>query len=269
MRRDSIANTVLVATTLCIVCSVIVATAAVQLRGIQKANQLIDQRKNVLIAAGLFNSKENSLADVEPLFDQYIERELIELGTGKVVGPSEVDPEQYSQRDAPKDPELSEPVEPREGLGGIKRREKYSFVYLVRSESGEIEQVVLPVYGKGLWSTLYGFLAIDTDGETVRGISFYEHGETPGLGAEVENPRWQEIWNGKKLYNEEGEPVIRVTKGKVSESAPDAEHYIDGLSGATITSNGVTQLVQYWVGPHAFGPYLKQLQNSGEGEPNG
>ncbi len=123
-------------------------------------------------------------------------------------------------------------------------------------------QYVVPIYGKGLWSTLYGFIAIDADGKTIRGITFYEHKETPGLGGEVDNADWKAKWGNPELpkyaYDDEGHVAIRVMKGSINPSDDDAKYKIDGLSGATITSRGVTNLVQYWLGDDGFGPYLKK-----------
>jgi len=260
MARDSVSRTLLVATVLCVVCSVLVASAAVGLRTRQEANKLEDQRKNVLLAADLFDEEKNQPEEVNDIFHERIERVLIDLETGEPATSGAVDPETYDQRKASRNPKLSAPVEPPNGLGGIKRREKYAFVYEAKDQSGRIDQLVLPIYGKGLWSTLYGFIAVDSDGNTVRGITFYEHGETPGLGGEVDNPHWKALWNGKKLFDESGQIEIDVIKGVVSEGTENAQYKIDGLSGATITSNGVEQLVRYWVGPDAFGPFLEKLR---------
>lgn len=260
MARDSVSRTLLVATVLCVVCSVLVASAAVGLRTRQEANKLEDQRKNVLLAADLFDEEKNQPEEVNDIFHERIERVLIDLETGEPATSGAVDPETYDQRKASRNPKLSAPVEPPNGLGGIKRREKYAFVYEAKDQSGRIDQLVLPIYGKGLWSTLYGFIAVDSDGKTVRGITFYEHGETPGLGGEVDNPHWKALWNGKKLFDESGQIEIEVIKGVVSEGTENAQYKIDGLSGATITSNGVEQLVRYWVGPDAFGPFLEKLR---------
>lgn len=269
MARDSISHTLLVATVLCIVCSVLVAGAAVGLRSRQEANKEQDQKKNVLIAAGLYDEEKQASNVVDAIFDSSITRVLIDLETGEPVDAEVIDPTSYDQREAARKPELSAAVQPRDGLGGIKRREKYAFVYEVKNDSGEVDRVVLPIYGKGLWSTLYGFLAVSSDASTVGGVTFYEHGETPGLGGEVDNPRWKSKWHGKKLFDENGEIKIEVIKGTVVESTADAEYKIDGLSGATITSNGVERLVQYWIGPDGFGPFLKKLRQSEGGGPRG
>jgi len=269
MNRDSFSQTILVATILCVVCSVLVAGAAVGLRSKQEANKQLDKKKNVLLAAGFSDAKQLSSAEVDEKFETSIERVLIDLDTGESPDSSIVDAETYDPREAARISELSDPIEPPTGLGGIKRREKYAFVYRVKGESGAIEKVVLPIYGKGLWSTLYGFIAVSTDATSVEGITFYQHGETPGLGAEIENTKWQDGWKGKQLKDENGEIAIEVIKGTVNSESATAKYQVDGLSGATITSSGVSQLVRYWMGPHAFGPYLDKLKKSGSGDSNG
>ena len=150
----------------------------------------------------------------------------------------------------------------REDLAGIKRREKLSLIFFVK-KGKEIEQIVLPVNGKGLWSTLYGFIALEGDMNTVSGLTFYQHGETPGLGGEVDNPAWKAKWVGKMAFGEDLEPQLEVIKGTVDPGGKRAAHQVDGLSGATITSLGVTNLLRYWLGDHGFGPFLKRLRKEG------
>ena len=123
----------------------------------------------------------------------------------------------------------------------------------------KIESLILPMHGKGLWSTLYGFLAVESDAQTVSGIVFYEHAETPGLGGEVDNPRWRSTWKGRKVYGDDGQPKIEVIKGAAGSASSDPFH-VDGLSGATITSRGVSYLVQFWMGDDGFKPYLTRFK---------
>ena len=128
-------------------------------------------------------------------------------------------------------------------------------VFLVRS-NGEIEQVILPVQGAGLWGTMYGYLAVEADGRTARGLQFYQHIETPGLGDGVDKPAWQAQWRGKRLFDDNGDPLIEVVKGP----APSGSDYqIDGLAGATLTGRGVSIFVRHWIGPEGYGPFLKSL----------
>jgi Na+-transporting NADH:ubiquinone oxidoreductase subunit C len=151
-------------------------------------------------------------------------------------------------------------------FASVGRRAKYAPVFRVKREGGNgIEAVILPVHGYGLWSTLYGFLALDLDLNTIRGLTFYEHGETPGLGGEVDNPRWKHLWVGKKAFDENGDLRIAVIKGQVNPSAPAAKYEVDGISGATLTSRGVSNLIRFWLGDEGFGPYLDRLRATGVG----
>ena len=253
MKRDSVLGTLFVAAGLCIVCSVLVSTAAVGLRPRQVANKQLFQKKNILLAVGLIKDGEKVSADkINKLFEN-IETAVVDLDTGQPT--DAVDAATYDQKKAARDPNLSVPTE---GLNGFQTREKYSLVYLLR-DNGKISKIVLPVYGKGLWSTLYGYLALESDKNTIAGLTFYEHKETPGLGGEVDNPVWKAKWVGKKVNNDENEIVIEVVKGTADPSSDSAEHQIDGLSGATITSRGISNLVQYWMSAQGFGKYLEQL----------
>lgn len=255
--NDTIKKTVTVTLLLCIVCSVVVSTAAVLLRPMQQANQELDFRSNILAAAGL-QGEEGS---VDEIFAERVEARVVDLKTGEFTDAK--DPADYDQWAAAKDPSQSMNLSQDQDIAGIGRREQYAEVYMIRSPEGELESVVLPVRGYGLWSTLYGFMAVEPDGNTVAGLTFYEHAETPGLGGEVDNPKWKSIWEGKKIYGEDNNVQLSVVKGSVESSAPNAEHKVDGLSGATLTSKGVDNLVEFWLGDMGFKPFLKNLR---EGE---
>ncbi len=282
MKRDSVPHTLLVATLLCVVCSVFVAGAAVGLRPRQLANKQLDQKKNVLIVSGIVGAddivqqgkqkgKTATSSTINQLFKERIQKRLIDLKTGEPVDPKIVDGATYDPRAAARDSERSIFIKPSDDLARIKRREKFAFVYEVLGPEGNLTQIVLPIYGKGLWSTLYGLLALATDGTTVLGITFYEHGETPGLGAEIENPTWRALWPGKQVFDENGEIELEVIRGKPSPDDPNIKYEVDGISGATITSEGVSNLIRYWLGPDAFGPYLQKLhrQSLAEGANDG
>ncbi len=259
-QRDSLGYTVGVAAVLCVACSLAVSAAAVALRPYQETNKALDRQRNILDAAGLalgekgYLANHLSKADIADLYTR-VEERLVNLDTGEYE--TGLDPEKYDPKDAAKKEATSDPVDDPKHPIGLARREKIARVYLVRDpKTKAISQVVLPVYGKGLWSTLYGFLAVKKDLQTVQGLTFYEHSETPGLGGEVDNPGWKAQWVGLKLYDDEGNPVAAVAKGP---APPDSQHLVDGLSGATITSNGVTNLVEYWTGPDGYREYLKKL----------
>lgn len=263
---NSISGTLTVATVLCVVCSVVVAGAAVGLRGKIEANKTLDRQKNVVLAAGLLKKEELSRESVNELFKEggRIRKELIDLETGQPVTEEQLEElSDYDPREAAKNPKLSVDIPSDADDAGIKRREKFAYVYKVVGDSGKLEQIVIPIYGKGLWSTLYGFIALEKNINTVDGITYYEHGETPGLGAEIQNPDWQAKWVDKTVYDN-GEVELSVIKGAVDATSDTAAYQVDGLSGATITSNGVTNMIHYWLGPDAFGPYLDSLRSGEE-----
>jgi Na+-transporting NADH:ubiquinone oxidoreductase subunit C len=249
-----------VATLLCVVCSVFVSTAAVYLRPLQKENKLREMRRNILSAAGIYDPEK-------PLDEQFqrVETRLVDLETGTYVDAGEQELAEFDQPAAAKDPASSITIEPDKDLGGLRRRETRSLVYLV-SKGGELDQIVLPVRGKGLWSTVYGFIAMDKDASTIRGITFYEHGETPGLGGEIDNPSWKAQWQDKRAFDDQGEVRVEVVRGMVDRERPEAVHQIDGLAGATITSRGVSNFVRYWLGDDGFGPFLSRMGKAEETE---
>ncbi|WP_290652454.1 Na(+)-translocating NADH-quinone reductase subunit C [Aquisalimonas sp.] len=249
--KESIGNTLRVALFVCLVCAVVVATAAVGLRPLQHENFMQYRQIHVLQAAGLYEPG----MDVRAAFET-VERRFVDIDSGEYVDK----PDDYDQRQAARDPELSRPVSP--DPAGIRRQAQVAEVFLARGEDGEVRRIILPVHGYGLWSTMYGFLALEPDANTVAGIGFFEHGETPGLGGEIDNPRWQQNWEGKRLFDEDGEVAIRVVKGAVGDGEPDEEHKIDGLSGATLTANGVNHLVRFWVSEAGFGPYLERMREA-------
>jgi Na+-transporting NADH:ubiquinone oxidoreductase subunit C len=250
--NDSIKKTLIVAFSLCIVCSVIVSTAAVVLKPIQEVNKTLDRKRNILAAAGMLDESR----DVEEQFAQVTTR-VVDLRTGRFT--DEVDAAKYDQRKAAKDPSASDKLTAEQDQANVSRREHFATIYLVQDEAGTIDKIILPIHGYGLWSTLYGFIALEADGNTVAGLGFYEHGETPGLGGEVDNPRWKGVWPGKQVYRD-GEVAVGLIKGAVDSNNANAAWQIDGLAGATLTARGVTNLVQFWLGENGFEPFLNNLK---------
>jgi Na+-transporting NADH:ubiquinone oxidoreductase subunit C len=255
--NESVGRTLLVALVVCLVCAVVVATAAVALRPVQQKNQILDRRINILQAARMYQPG----MDVDAAF-QSIERKFVELESGEYVE----EPESYDHLKAAKDPQRSERLSGAEDIASIKTQENVGEVYLAYDDQHRLTRIILPVRGYGLWSTLYGFLALQPDARTVSGLGFYQHGETPGLGGQVDDPNWKSMWDGKKLYDENGEVAISVIKGHVDGDEPRARYQVDGLAGATITSKGVNNLVRFWVSDKGFGPYLKRMQQQFESE---
>ena len=246
--KDSMSNIIVVALLVCLACSVVVSSAAVFLKPQRLANKELDRNKNILEAAGLYNKQEATGGeDINGLIGNF-EIRMVDLEEKRLLSELEVsdlglDVTTYDQRKASKDPATSKALTKAQDIASISRRARYSVIYLLK-EAGEVSKVVVPVHGYGLWSTLYGYLAIDGDLQTVSGITFYEHGETAGLGGEVDNPRWKASWAGKSIYSG-GEVKLGVIKGSVNPSSPNAAYQIDGLSGATLTSVGVDNLVKY------------------------
>lgn len=249
--QDSIGKTLTVALLLCIVCSVIVSGAAVSLRPMQEANKDQDKKKNILLAAGLYQES----VSVDEQFAA-IQTKMVDLSTGLFVDGEDVD--SFDQRKAAKDPKQSRVLTDDEDLANISRRENHALVYIVESE-GRMDKMILPIHGYGLWSTLYGFVALESDLNTVAGLGFYDHGETPGLGGEVDNPRWKAIWPGKKVYRD-GDVALALLKGAVNPSSTDIAYQVDGLSGATLTSKGVSNLLAFWLGKDGFQTFLSNYK---------
>lgn len=260
--KDSIKNVLLVSLLVCFVCSVVVSGSAVLLKPERMANKALDRNKNILQAAGLYDRETAGDVDVVGLFEKF-EIRLVDLEEKRLLSALEaadlgIDPATYDQRKASKVPDLSKELGPAEDIASISRRARYSVVYILK-EAGQISRIVIPVHGYGLWSTLYGFIALEADMNTVSGITFYEHGETAGLGGEVDNPKWKALWQGKQVYKD-GSVQLKVIKGNVDPASRNAMYQVDGLSGATLTSRGVQNLVAYWLGEEGFGPVLKDLR---------
>lgn len=248
---DSVPKTVFVAVSLCLVASMFVSAAAVSLRPTQEINKLKDKQVNILQVAGVYEPG----VDVLEAFGAF-EPQVLEIATGEFT--DQFDATTFDDRAAADDPALSVALD--DDPASIGRQAKYVTVYLLRDEAGEIDKVILPIHGYGLWSTLYGFIALEENGNDIFGLQFYEHAETPGLGAEVDNPRWRAMWSGKRLNDDAGELQITVAK---TAPAAGADYHIDALSGATLTSVGVDNLVRFWMGETGYASFLAKLQ-SGE-----
>lgn len=249
--EPSALRALLLALVVCGVCSAVVTTAVVTLRPFQVANQRAENRAKV---AALLSGLEGVSAMLEGSTEAGARRaelavRVVELGTGEYA--PAMDPDAL----------LETPVDEREGSAlpagedpaGIGWMPRYAPVYELLRE-GAVETVVLPVHGDGYLATIRGFLAVAGDGNTVRGITFTEHEETPGLGGEIDSDAWQARWRGKELRGPEGEIRIRVV-----EDAGSSPFRVQGIGGATKTGNGVSEMVRFWVGPRGFGPYLARI----------
>lgn len=256
--KDSTQRTLIVALLLCVACSILVSSAAVILKPMQDTNRILDRNKNILSAAGLYDESVHSNADVADLFAQFTPR-IVDLGEGRLLDSDEVTDlginiATYDQRLVINNPDYAETIPDEQDVADIRRRVTYPMIY-VMEQGGELDTIVLPVNGYGLWGIMYGFLALEGDANTVKGLAFYEMKETPGLGAEVSNPNWRALWPGKRIYDDSGTVALNVGRGSAG------EHQVDGLAGATLTTRGVDNLIQYWLGADGYGPLLETLRN--------
>ena len=228
----------------CITCAVIVSVTAVSVRPEQNLNIENEKKLKILAAAGVVtNEVDKEFSKIETLYIDFVSNQLIQIDGN------------YDHIKASASAESSSIIPKKQDIAILKRRENVAPIYVWYSEEKQIQKVVLPIRGYGLWGTLYGYISLDADLNTVKGIEYYDHKETPGLGGEVDSPAWKSDWNGKKVYNSSGEVILYVTKGPSSE-----DYEIDGISGATLTSNGVTNMIRYWLGENGYGPVLQQLR---------
>lgn len=252
-KRETPLRTLWITLVMCLVCSVVVTAAAVLLRPWQEENRERDRQQNILAIAGLYQPG----LDVPTVFDERVSPLLVDLKTGRFS--EAFDPARFDPLAAARDPALSQALSKAEDPASIRRRERHSVVYRVEKPDASLVWV-LPVRGYGLWSTMYGFVALESDLQTVAGFGFYEQGETAGLGGEVDNPAWKAQWPGKQLLDEDGNLALQVIKGHADPAGPAFRQQVDGVAGATLTMNGVNHLLRFWLGEQGFGPFLKNLK---------
>ncbi len=257
MSNDNTKKTIIVALGVCLVCSILVSTAAVSLRQIQKENKKRERLRNILVAGDLW--KKN--IDIEKAYRDNILPVIVDVSSGDVVPETDytdrLHPDKFDINAMAKDGEYGQKVDSKQDLAKLKRMPRYMAIYQVM-KNDDVSKLILPVYGQGLWGTMYGFIALDKDLHTITGFTFYEHEETPGLGGEVDNPRWKKIWVGKQAYDVNGQVIIRVIKGIVDPTRAEAIHQVDGLSGSTLTTRKVDNLVRFWLGDNGYGPYIQK-----------
>ena len=257
--KSNNAKTISVALTLCLVCSVLVSAAAVGLKPAQVENARLDRNKNILVAAGMYDAESDTADDVTERFKDF-EVKVIDLNKGNYVDDDALkaagipDRNNYDASQATKNKALSDDLGDNDPAS-IGRKPKYAKVYVKNDDAGKPEMVVLPIQGYGLWGTIYGFLTLESDMNTIKGISFYEHKETPGLGARIEEPKWRAMWTGIHSYDENGDVATGVTK-----AGNPKDNWVDGISGATLTSRGVSNMIQFWLGEQGYKPYLDLLR---------
>ena len=252
----SVRYVLLFSAAVCGVCAIFVSSLAVGLRDRQEANELLFKQRNVLEASGLIETGGGSSAEtITTLYDERVVPVVIDLESGKEV--SDIDPATFDQQAEKKDPGRSRAAA--KNGASIKRVPIHAQIFKVKDDAGAVSMVIVPIEGYGLWSTLYGFIALDADTRTVRGLTYYQHGETPGLGGEVDNPNWKALWPDRLAFDEDWKVKIQVIKGPAGKPADDP-YRVDGLSGATITARGVTEMLKFWLGPDGFGPFLENFR---------
>ncbi|KEY91542.1 Na(+)-translocating NADH-quinone reductase subunit C [Candidatus Photodesmus blepharus] len=249
--NDSVEKTIFFVVILSLVCSMVVSTVSVVLRGQHKINTVLDKQSKIIEISGIdFLGKK-----VHEVFAKHIEPRLVDFDSGDFVdGNAKI----YDQRQAAKDLTRSIKLTYEQDEAKIFRRANVGVVYLVKDDH-KISRVIIPIHGSGLWSMMYAFVAIQIDGNTVAAVTYYEQGETPGLGGEVENPTWSAKFVGKKLFDVEDKPAIKIVKkGSIT-----SEYSVDGISGATLTSNAVQRTFNFWLGDMGFGPFLSKVRSQG------
>jgi Na+-transporting NADH:ubiquinone oxidoreductase subunit C len=260
MRTDGPAYTIGFAAVVCIVCSLFVASANVLLKDAQRQAKTEYIQKTVLLEVTQLVPLEGAgHADRDELFRTRIRARLVDLASGEYVDDPAIDPMRYDQRAARNDPKRSRKAP--ENDAEVARVPNVAVVYQ-RLDDGVPVQVVLPIEGQGLYSEMFGFISLDRDGTTIRGLAYYEQGETPGLGGEVANPKWRALWPGRKAFDNDWEPAIELKKGGAGPPETDP-HRVDAISGATVTSYAVADMLSFWLGESGFGPYLARTREKG------
>ena len=253
-KKETFGGTLIFVFIICLVCAALVSISAVGLKPLQQANKLLDKQTKILEASGLL---EKAGTDIVGTYNQFVVAKMIDLDTGAIIKDASVEEidlfdERADSRNAAKS------SKPKNDIAGINRRANHAVVYLVNNEQGQLNTLVLPIVGLGLWDLMYGFVGLEPDLNTVRSVIYSDLKETPGLGAEELNPRWKALWPGKKMFNGKGETVIKVVKGGAKKGDV---HGVDALSGATLTSNGVQRTLHFWLGDEGYGPFITKFRS--------
>jgi len=259
MPDESMKKTIIVALAVCIACSLLVSTAEVTLRDFRYKNKKLDRIRNILRAAELPDGRDEAVK----VYEERVRPVLVDLRSGKPVPRNEFNEllniDSFDIRKLAADSRYGRSIPKGKDIAGLGRVTSYMPIYFIL-DGEEVRSIVFPIIGHGIWSTLYGFIALERNLKTVRGFTIYEHGETPGLGGEVDNPRWKKTWKGKQAFDEEGNLRISVIKGDVDSSRPNAAFQIEGLSGATLTTHGVDGMVRFWLGENGYSTLIQKLR---------
>jgi Na+-transporting NADH:ubiquinone oxidoreductase subunit C len=255
--NDSPQKAILVVTLVALVCSVLVSTAAITLRPIQERNQLVERSRNVISLTGLVSPDQRLGGEQVLAAVEHLDIRLVDIDAGKFE--ETLDALSFDERAAATDPQSSVPIPEALDTARLGRRPKFVVAYLVW-QAGALERIILPIYGQGMWSTLYGYIALGSDLNRIEAVSFYEQAETAGLGDQVTRADWQAQWRQRRIYDAAGQVRFRVAPGPVPAGSPAAAFEVDGMTGATVTGSAVTALIEYWFGPHGYAPFLASLR---------
>lgn len=252
--NDNVLKTFVVALCVALVSATVVSITAVTLKPRQLAN--LERERQARMQALIASLP--GLSDILAASGGVVEVRLVDLATGRFT--RNVDPTTFDPRAAAANPDLSIAL-PREiDIAHIGRRANLAPVYLLRRNQA-LALIVLPMHGTGYQSTIRAYLALKGDLGEVAAFTVYEQGETPGLGARIMEPAWQARWTGKRLSDETGAARLSVARGESG-----GPHEVDGITGATRTTSGITDMLRFWLGTHGFGPFLDRLR-SGEVTP--
>ena len=249
-KSESFGGTRIFVFIICLVCAALVSFSAVSLKPMQKANKLLDRQTKILEASNLL---ETAGTDIVGTYDKFVVAKMVDLDTGEFI---EGDVNEFDERRDSRD--LTNSSKPKNDIAGINRRSNRAVVYFVNNEHGKLETIVLPIIGSGLWDLMYGFVGLAKDLNTVKSVIYSDLKETPGLGAEVLNPRWKALWPGKKMYDAENNIAIKIVKGGAKKGDV---HGVDALSGATLTSKGVERTLHFWLGNEGYGPFITKFRS--------
>ena len=257
MSNDTPSKAILVVLLTAFVCSSLVSAAVVVLRPIQLNNQMLDRSRNIMQLTGLV-PRGQAIKD-DDMLELYKSLDLRIINIDAASFDQEIDPDTFDKRRAQNDPERSVAIPSAQDQANLGRRSRFAPVYIVWNEEG-FDRLILPVRGAGMWSMLYGYIALEPDLNTISGMTFYEQNETPGLGDQITHPHWLAQWQGRQLYDHKGKPRFRINEGTVQPGTGTEKYEVDALTGATVTANAVTSLIHYWFGPHGYQPFLLAMR---------
>jgi Na+-transporting NADH:ubiquinone oxidoreductase subunit C len=217
MDRNSNTYTFIYAAAMVILVAAILASVAMALRPLQNTNIEVEKKQNILASVNIESTAENA----EEIYAEKIQNQYVINSEGEVV----------EGRDAFEVDLKKQQAKPLE--------ERLLPVYECQTEEGL--KYIFPMRGAGLWGPIWGFVSLDSDMSTIYGANFDHQGETPGLGAEIATDWFQAEFKGKEIYNDQGE-LVSITITKSGQEAPE-EHSVDGISGGTITSKGLQEML--------------------------